>query len=71
MKKILFGIALILCHLITAYGRFIDTHKDIKSIQEMWTKVEDRDDSSKKRKNGYSSGCNRCCGSDCNSYSCS
>lgn len=47
-KELCFGIALILCHLITAYGRFNDTHKDIKSIQEMWTKVEDRDDNSKK-----------------------
>ena len=40
-KELCFGIALILCHIITAYGRFIDTHKDIKSIQQMWTKVED------------------------------
>ena len=40
-KELFFGIALLLCHLITSYGRFIDTHKDIKSIQKMWTKIED------------------------------
>lgn len=50
-KELCFGMALILCHLITAYGQFIDTHKDIKSIREMWTKVEDGDDNSKK--SGY------------------
>ena len=43
--------ALILCHLITSYGHFIDTHKDIKSIREMLTKVEGGDDNCKK--SGY------------------
>jgi hypothetical protein len=50
-KELCFGMALILCHLITVYGQFIDTHKDIKSIREMWTKVEDGDDNCKK--SGY------------------
>lgn len=40
-KELCFGIALMLCHLITSYGRFIDTNTDIHSIREMWTKVED------------------------------
>ena len=38
-KELCFGMALTLCHLIKSYGQFIDTHKDIKSIQQMWTKV--------------------------------
>lgn len=51
-KELCFGIAFILCHLITAYGRFIDTHKDIKSIQHMWTTVEDDKPTSKNHNSG-------------------
>ena len=40
-KELCFGIALMLCHLISSYGRFIDTHKDIHTIRGMWTKVDD------------------------------
>ena len=46
-KELCFGMALLLCHLINSYGRFIDTHKDIKVIQGMWTKVEDSSPHSK------------------------
>lgn len=46
-KELFFGIALLLCHLIRSYGRFIDTHKDIKSIQKMWTAIEEDKPTSK------------------------
>lgn len=51
-KDLCLGIALILCHLITVYGKFIDSHKDIHSIREMWTTVEGDKPTSKNHNNG-------------------